>query len=84
MFAINRSGNNTTFFLRMISPELTHCQSSSFFAEEDWPSANICAHLPLFICGMPVTAWLDKHCVGLHLRSEPANPRATEKRNVRT
>ena len=35
------------FFLRKISPELTSAASRPLFAEEDWPWANICAHLPL-------------------------------------
>ena len=35
-------------FLRKISPELTSAAKRPFFAEEDWPWANIRAHLPLF------------------------------------
>ena len=35
------------FFLRKISPELTSAANPPLFAEEDWPSANIHAHLPL-------------------------------------
>ena len=34
-------------FLRKISPELTYAINLLPFAEEDWPWANICAHLPL-------------------------------------
>ena len=37
---------NIFFFLRKISPELT-AASPPLFAEEDWPWANIHAHLPL-------------------------------------
>ena len=33
------------FLLRKISPELT-AANPPLFAEEDWPWANICAHLP--------------------------------------
>ena len=35
------------FFLRKISPELTSAANPSLFHEEDWPWANIRAHLPL-------------------------------------
>ena len=35
------------FLFRKISPELTSAASPSLFAEEDWPWANICAHLSL-------------------------------------
>ena len=34
------------FFVRKISPELTSA-NPPLFAEEDWPWANIRAHLPL-------------------------------------
>ena len=48
------------FVLRKISPELTSTTNPPLFAEEDYPWANICAHLPpfFFICGTPATAWL--------------------------
>ena len=36
----------TNFFLRKISPELTTA-TNPLFAEEDWPWANIRAHIPL-------------------------------------
>ena len=35
------------FFFRKISPELTSAISPPLFAEENWPGAEICAHLPL-------------------------------------
>ena len=35
-------------FLRKIRPDLTSATNPPLFAEEDWPWANICAHLPLF------------------------------------
>ena len=35
------------FFLRKISPKLTSATNPPRFAEEDWPWANIHAHLPL-------------------------------------
>ena len=35
------------FVLRKISPELTSATNPPLFAEEDWPRANIRAHLPL-------------------------------------
>ena len=34
-------------FLRKVSPELTSATNLPLFAEEDWPWANIHAHLPL-------------------------------------
>ena len=34
-------------FLRKISPQLTSATNPPLFAEEDWPWANICTHLPL-------------------------------------
>ena len=39
--------HNFFFFLRKISPELTPVANPPLFAEEDWPRANICVHLPL-------------------------------------
>ena len=36
----------SSLFLRKISPELTSITNPSLFAEEDWPWANILAHLP--------------------------------------
>ena len=36
------------FLLKKISPELTSATNPPPFAEEDWPSANIHAHPPLF------------------------------------
>ena len=35
------------FFLRKINPEVTSTANPPLFAEEDWPWANIHAHLPL-------------------------------------
>ena len=49
-----------------------------FFAEEDWPWANICAHLPLLFIWDAATAWFEKRCIGACLGSEPVNPGATE------
>ena len=58
------------FFLRKISPELTSVANTPLFAEEDWPWANICAHLPLLylwdtyhsmawqeVCRSPLGIW---------------------------
>ena len=36
--------------------------SFSFFGEEDWPWANICAILPLVCMGDATTAWADEVC----------------------
>ena len=38
---------NKAFLLRKISPELTSAANLPLFTEEDWPWANIHAHLPL-------------------------------------
>ena len=62
-------------FLGKISPELTSSTNPPLFAKEDWPWANICAHIFLyFVCGMPATAWLDKRCVGPRSGSKPVSP----------
>ena len=50
--------------------------------EEDCPGANICANLPLFCMWDAATAWLDEWCIGPHLGSEPASPRAAEAEHV--
>ena len=68
------------FFLRKINPELASAANPSLFAEEDWPRANICAHLPLFYMWIPATTWLDKRCIDLHLASELVNPRLQKQR----
>ena len=60
------------FFSRKFSPELTTA-NPPLFAEEDWPWANIHAHIPLlFICGTPTTAWLVTQC---HVRTQDPNQR---------
>ena len=70
------------FFLRKISSELS-AVNPPLFAEEDWPWANIRAHLP------PLYMWDACHstaCQAMpypHLGSEPANP-GLPKRNVHT
>ena len=71
------------FFLRKISPELTSAANPPLCAEEDWPWANIRAHLP------PLYIWDAYHSMACHAvpcpdpGSEPANP-GLRKRNVRT
>ena len=50
------------WFFWAISPELTSAANSPLFAEEDWPWANIRAHLPLLSMWEATTAWLDKWC----------------------
>ena len=45
-----------------------------FFGKEAWPSANICANLPLLWMWDAVLAWLDEPCRGLCPGSEPMNP----------
>ena len=60
--------------MRKISPELTSVANLSIFLlEEDWPSANICANLPLIYMWVAVTAW-PMSGIGPHLGSEPVNP----------
>ena len=49
------------FLLWKISPELT-TTNPPLFAEEDWPWANIHAHLPLLYMWDAYTAWLAKQC----------------------
>ena len=51
------------FFLRKISPALTSATNSPLFAEEDWPWANIHAHLPLLYMWDPChsMAWQPVH-----------------------
>ena len=60
------------FFLTKISPELTTA-SPPLFAEEDWPWANICAHLPLLY------TWDAYHSMAFakqcHVRSRNPNRR---------
>ena len=64
----------TTFFLvRKIGPELTSVANLPLFGEEDQPSANIRAHLPLLYVCDAATAWLDERCIGPCPGSEPAN-----------
>ena len=67
------------FFLRKISPELTTA-SPPLFAEEAWPWANICAHLPLLYMW---DAYHSMTCQALpcpHQGSEPANLRPLRSR----
>ena len=66
------------FFWRKINPELTSAANSPLIAEEDWPWANICAHLPL------PYMWDTCHSMAcwvvpcLHPGSERANPRLSK------
>ena len=61
--------------MRKIGHELTSFANLPLFflLEENWPWANICAHLPLFCMWNAATAWLDEWCVDLCPGSEPAN-----------
>ena len=47
------------FFWRKLSHELTSTTNPPLFAEEDWPWANIRAHLPLYACHS--VAWQAVH-----------------------
>ena len=63
-----------SFFLSKISPELTSAANPPLFAVEDWPWANIRAHLPLLYL------WDAHHSMACHVvpcphpGSEQANP----------
>ena len=60
--------------LRKISPELTTA-SLPLFAEEDWPYANVHAHLPpLYMWGRLPQHGFYQAVPCLHLGSEPVNP----------
>ena len=70
------------FFLRKISPELTCTANPPLFAEEDWPWANIRAHLPLLYMW---DAYRSMACQAVpcpHQGSEPANPGLPEVERV--
>ena len=65
----------TFFLVRKIGSELTSVANLALFARGRLPWANIRANLPLFCMWDAATAWLDEWCVGLHLESQPVNPR---------
>ena len=60
-------------FLRKISPELT-AASPPLFAEEDWPWANIHAHLPLLYTWDTCDSMACQAVPRPHPESEAANP----------
>ena len=62
------------FFLRKIGPELTSAANTPLFVEEDWPWANICAHLSLLSLwdACHSVAWWAVPCP--HPGSELVNP----------
>ena len=72
-------------FLRKISPELTFAINPPVFhfAKEDWPWANICAHLPLLYMWDTCHSMAWRAVLGPHPGSEPANP-GPPKQNVQT
>ena len=61
------------FFWRKISPRLTTA-NPPLFAEEDWPWANIHAHLPLWYMWDAYHSMACQAVPCLHLGSKPANP----------
>ena len=70
------------FFLRNISPELTSA-NPPLLSKEDWPWANICAHLP------PLYMWDSYHSIACHVvpRPHPGSKlvnRGPPKQNVHT
>ena len=48
--------------LRKISPEPTSAANPPLFAEEAGPELTSMTIFLYFVCGTPVTAWLDKGC----------------------
>ena len=61
------------FFLRKISPELTSTINPPLFAEEDWPWANIWAHLPLLYMQDTCHSMACQVMPCLHPGSKPLN-----------
>ena len=66
------------FFFRIISPELTSAANPPLFTKEDWPWANIRAHLPPSYMWDAATAWLAKRC---HVRTRDLNRRTPGRQN---
>ena len=62
------------FFLRKFSPELTTA-NPPLFAEEDWPWANIHAHLPLLYTWDAYHSMACQAVPGPYPGPEPTNPR---------
>ena len=61
-------------FFRKISPELRSVANPPLFAEEDWPWANICAHLPLLYMWATCHSMACQVVPCLHPGSKPENP----------
>ena len=62
------------FFLRKISPELIFAASPPLCAEQDWPWADIHAHLPLLYMWDACHSMVCQAVPCLHLGSKLANP----------
>ena len=62
------------YLLTKISPELT-AANPPLFAKEDWPRANICAHLPLLYMWDAYHSMVCQAVPCVHPGSELANPR---------
>ena len=71
------------FILKKISPELTSAAPPPLFAKEDWPWANISAHLPLLYMWDVCHSMACQVVPCPHQGSEPANPRLP-KQNMQT
>ena len=71
----------TLYFFKKIRPELTSAANPPLFAEQDWPRANILAHLP------PLYKWDTYHSMACQVvpcpqqGSKPWNP-GPPKQNV--
>ena len=69
-------------FLRTISPELTSAANPPLFAEEDWPGANIRAHLPLLYTWDAYHSMAFAKRCHVHTGIRTGKPQAAEKQNV--
>ena len=65
-------------FLRKISPELTSAANPPLLAEEDWPWANIHAHLPLLYMWDACHSMACQVVPCPHLGSKPGEAQAAE------
>ena len=69
-----RNNGHFFFFWRKIHPELTSAANPPLFAEEDWPWANIHAHLPQLYMWNPYHSMACQAVPCLHPGSEPVKP----------
>ena len=80
---IKRSHLDLFLFLKKkINPELTSATNPPLFAEEDWPWANTCAHLPMLYMwdACHSMTWQAKHRSTPRIRT--GEPWATKEKRV--